>query len=83
MAWQWKFTSLNPLEAGQDVSEPVDRAPLALYDRPEPSTSGAAIREVPTAKQLWQLGCANPWSVVAMEHGLNIVLADLSRQLDN
>jgi hypothetical protein len=32
-ARQRKLTSLYPLHAGKNVSEPVDRAPLALYDR--------------------------------------------------
>ena len=59
-ARQRKFTSLDPPHAGHDVGESVDRAPLALHDRPEPPSFSAAICEVPTAKKLRQLRRPDP-----------------------
>ena len=76
-AWPREFTSLDPLHTDYDVSEPVDRAPLTLHDRPEPPTFCAAIREVPTAKQLGQLCGTNPGPIVVMDHRRDFVFADL------
>ena len=80
-ARQRKFPGLNPPHTGQDVSKPINRAPLALHDRPEPTTSRAAICEVPTAKQIGQLRGTDPGPTMVLNHHRDVVLANLHEGL--